>query len=155
MRYALHKTGTQLVRQGEAGESMFIVTEGLLNVMYTSPDTLEMTNVGSIQSGGFFGEMSLMTGEPRSATVVAATDTVVYEIAKDEVGEILASRPELAETISKVIAKRRVATEARLAANSESAAEEQASLAQQILGKIRFFFRGVLPPRESALEAAT
>jgi CRP-like cAMP-binding protein len=109
----------------------------------SEPGTSEK-RVGTIQPGGFFGEMSLMTGEPRSATVVAATDAFVYEVTKEDMGALLANRPEVAEVISLAIARRRLEVETIFAANGETATALEASLARQILTRVTQFFQGVL-----------
>ena len=65
-----------IVRQGEPGESMYLVCSGRVAVVL-EPDRRE---VATIEPGGYFGEMSLLTGEPRSATVVARGEAVVLEL---------------------------------------------------------------------------
>ena len=65
-----------IVRQGEPGQSMYVVSSGQV-VVLVGPDRRE---VATIEAGGYFGEMSLLTGEPRSATVVARGETVVLEL---------------------------------------------------------------------------
>jgi small-conductance mechanosensitive channel len=101
MKERLFKEGATVIRRGEEGSSMFILCEGLLNVMISlKPDQPE-TRVARLQAGMFFGEMSALTGEARSATIVAATDTFAFEITKDAIGELIQSRPEVAEVIGK------------------------------------------------------
>ena len=68
--------GEAIVRQGEPGDSMYVLCSGPVAVVL-EPDRQE---VATIRSGGYFGEMSLLTGEPRSATVVARGEAVVLEL---------------------------------------------------------------------------
>ena len=64
--------------------------------------------VATMGDGEFFGEMSLMTGETRAATVVAKTDVECYIVDKEAFQEIVHEKPELAGTISDILAKRQV-----------------------------------------------
>ena len=73
---AVYGSGETIVRQGEAGQSMFVVCSGAVRVVL-EPARQE---VARIERGGYFGEMSLLTGEPRSATVLAVGDVIVVEI---------------------------------------------------------------------------
>jgi CRP-like cAMP-binding protein len=100
--------------------------------------------VGHVRPGEFFGEMSLLTGEPRTATVVAATDTLTYEISKADMDSIFLTRPQLAESMSRVVAKRRLANDDAYArASAPEKAEHEATLARQIAEKIHRFFGAV------------
>jgi small-conductance mechanosensitive channel/CRP-like cAMP-binding protein len=73
---AVYGGGEPIVRQGEPGQSMFVVCSGAVSVVL-EPGRQE---IARIERGGYFGEMSLLTGEPRTATVVAAGDVSVAEI---------------------------------------------------------------------------
>src|SRR5829696_7756395 len=73
---ATYGSGETIVRQGEDGQSMFVVLSGAVKVV-VDPGRVQ---VARIERGGYFGEMSLLTGDPRTATVLAAGDTVVVEI---------------------------------------------------------------------------
>jgi small-conductance mechanosensitive channel/CRP-like cAMP-binding protein len=68
--------GEAIVRQGAPGDSMFIICSGQVAVLLEP----EQREIATIQQGGYFGEMSLLTGEPRTATVVSRGDAVVMEI---------------------------------------------------------------------------
>ncbi len=104
----------------------------------------ERIRVGQIEPGEFFGEMSLLTGEPRTASIVAGTDVVAHEITKDHMRTLLRKRPEVAETISKVVAHRRLLNTQTLAnATAEEKIEQTENLAQQIMSKMKSFFKGV------------
>jgi small-conductance mechanosensitive channel/CRP-like cAMP-binding protein len=101
-----------IIRQGDNGESMFILLRGTASVEATRDGVLK--RVAELRPGDCFGEMSLLTGEPRSATVSAKTDCEVLEIPKPAVAEVLRTNPELAERFSEVLVSRRQATEAEL-----------------------------------------
>ena len=146
MRQRRFNKGDRLIEQGAAGDSMFILSEGLLHayIRVSNNGTEHEVKVGQIVPGEFFGEMSLLTGEPRSATIVAATDVVAQEITKENMSRLLRKYPEVAETISHVVAERRVMnSEKTVLATPEERLEETESLAQQIMSKMKAFFRGV------------
>ncbi len=141
MKQVVYPSGSTLLTQGDEGESMFIVIEGLLYVLINFETGQAATRVGQIRAGEFLGEMSLLTGEPRTATINAATETLVYEITKDEVAALFERRPELMAEMSKVIAKRKLAnTEAYTRATSVEREEQHETLARQIMNRIRNFF---------------
>jgi len=94
-----------IIIQGEEGSSMFVLLEGLLNVSITTGEGGSL-KAGLISPGQIFGEMSLFTGEPRSATVTALTNSIVLEITKDAFKNILDKKPEFIEELGELIAER-------------------------------------------------
>lgn len=137
------EAGTDIVRQGDAGDSMYLVVEGLLEALVAVPDAGSLLAVGRLEPGAFFGEMSLLTGEKRSATVRAATASVVYEITKHPLDALFATRPVLAEHISRVVAERRLRTARRRAEGESGTHADEAdatSLASQLLQRMRALF---------------
>ena len=99
--------------------------------------------MAAIVPGSFFGEMSLLTGEPRLATLSAASDCIAYEITKDAMSALLSERPELAETLGAIVAARKLRNSAALA-DASTEEQEHTSVARAIVEKMRSFFRGVL-----------
>ncbi len=129
--------GEQIVRQGEEGSSLFVVDQGLLRV--SLDDGTRPMKVAQLLPRQFFGEMSLLTGEARSATVSAVTRSVVYEISHELISPILNTRPEIAKHLSFTLAHRK----AEMQKKAEQASEKQASqrsLADDIRFKISEFF---------------
>jgi small-conductance mechanosensitive channel len=102
--------GVPIVRAGDPGASLFVVVEGLLRVLRPSADGDER-QVDEMAPGTAFGEFSLLTGAPRSATVVPRGDAVVYEITKDDLEPILKRRQDLAERLSWILAQRQLGRE--------------------------------------------
>ncbi len=98
--------GETIIRQGEEGDSMFVLVEGLLGV-YVEKDGDEH-RVARITPGGFFGEMSLLTGERRAATIRASSDSVLYELPHEVMGDVMARNPELADLLAGAIESRRI-----------------------------------------------
>lgn len=135
---------TDIVSAGAEGESMYLLVEGLLHVYAPTDDGADLL-VAQLEPGHFFGEMSLLTGEPRSATVRAGTACVVYEVTKADLTVLLDDRPEIAEVITRAVAERKVASEQQKAKAANNGAEtevEAEGFAQQLLGKMKSFFGG-------------
>jgi small-conductance mechanosensitive channel/CRP-like cAMP-binding protein len=116
----LYAAGEIVVREGDPGESMFVVSRGTV-VITVGPDRRE---VAVTQAGGYFGEMSLLTGEPRSATVIARGDCTVLEITAGAFREFVQSRPAVIDQLAEsAAARRRELDRTRSAAAGVTAAE--------------------------------
>ena len=148
----LFPANTVIVEQGERGASMYIVAEGLLYVYMTQAETGTLRKVAELSPGQFFGEIALLTGEPRSTTVQAETEALVYELTKEDMELVLAKRPEIAERLTEIIAQHRLHDAAfmqQLPA-AQQAVEVQ-HFAAQLLDKMRRFF--TVFRREAAVSA--
>ena len=99
------KEGGVVVRQGDAGASLFFVAEGALDVRVADKNGAEIT-VDCLAAGDIFGEISLLTGEARHATIVALTSALLYEVRKDDLAPLLRRRPELGEALAAMMAER-------------------------------------------------
>lgn len=134
----LFAAGTESTEQDY---SMYVLVEGLLHVSMDIGNNDVMVRVGQIEPGQFFGEMSLLTGVPRSATISAATDALVYEITQKSMAELLQKRPELMSNLSEVMAARKLRNEN---ANNQQSRKEQedakASLADQLFSSMKNMF---------------
>jgi small-conductance mechanosensitive channel/CRP-like cAMP-binding protein len=129
--------GEPIIRQGEAGDSLFIIIQG--DVLVSLGQGTIHQSVTTLRAGDFFGEMSLITGEPRSATCAARTDVLCYVIDHDAFRTLLAQRPQVAEQLTAVLTTRQAALEKKggeLSARAAQAAEHRSRL----LAKIRSFF---------------
>lgn len=124
-----------VIKQNDDGDSMFIAVEGLLQVFVDTTDGGHIP-VGHISPGGFFGEMSLLTGEARSATVTADTDVILYEVKQEHLKELLEQRPSIVEELGTTIAKRRDVNLQKI----EEAEDKDHTFYKEILGKIKSFF---------------
>lgn len=132
--------GEAMTRQGAVAHWLYIMTRGEAEVSVAVDGNLSK-KVATLHTGDFFGEMGLMTGEPRLATVMALTDTECYRLDKRSFEEILKRRPEIAEHISHVLARRHVELEAVREGLNEEAKLSRMSHAQgDILRRIRDFF---------------
>ena len=127
--------GEPLVRQGEAGDAMYVLTRGAASVYVrdgAGSGTGRGRKVAEIVEGGVLGEMAVLCGEPRSATVVADVDVEAVVLRPADMRVLLERRPELAEEIAHVIEERRAA----LAAGPEDAGAASPSAVQAEAGRL-------------------
>ena len=101
----VYAPGEAIVRKGQEGNSMFVVKRGAVKVQL--PDGNGSRTINNLKANDFFGEMSLLTGQPRSATVVAEGETEVIQIRKDAIKPIFEDNPELMKTICEIVEQRR------------------------------------------------
>ena len=140
MQRRIYQRGDAVVRQGDPGNSLFVLREGLMVVSIDGGNGIS-TEVGQISPGHFFGEMSLLTGAPRSASVTPLVDCLIYEISSELLAPLMVARPSLAELLSNVLATRQMRNTPLLEAAQGGEEEQRASLAKQILAGVRSFFR--------------
>lgn len=132
-----------IIRENDTGSSVFVVEKGLLDVYIEQSDASNL-KVAQIGPGSLFGEMAFLTGEPRGATVRAASEVSVYEIGKHTLQPILDERPELIEEWGLLLATRQMEADRKSSAyQSEHALHATVvdSMATRIAGRIRAFFR--------------
>jgi small-conductance mechanosensitive channel/CRP-like cAMP-binding protein len=115
--------GDAIVRQGHPGDSMYVVGSGAA-VVVLEKDGATSREVATIEAGGYFGEMSLLTGAPRSATVIARGDTTVLEIGAGLFRRLAAASPYAVERIGVAAVARRAQLDAVRAANHNTAVAE-------------------------------
>jgi small-conductance mechanosensitive channel/CRP-like cAMP-binding protein len=131
--HAPFAAGDVMTRQGAVAHWLYLIVEGEANVLVDGPGG--QVQVSTLRSGDFFGEMGMLTGEARRATVVASTAVECYRLDKAGFAQVLRDRPELAHEVA-AIAERR---------NAESAARmQQAGVPQpahgDLLARILSFF---------------
>ncbi len=98
--------GTVIFRQGEAGDALYLIDEGAVRVLdapEATPDASELAQLGTGQS---FGEIALLTGAPRTATVVALCDSVLLKIAREPFVELLDCSPRLRQAVETLNSQR-------------------------------------------------
>jgi small-conductance mechanosensitive channel len=139
-RTELYEAGEIVVRQGDKGEELFLCLRGELAVLHTPDAEGPRREIARLRAGGIFGELSLMTGEPRTATVQAEEACELVVIGKPVFSEILSENPTFAELISGRLAARLAelqAVDRHLPEPVRSSVEEQKG---QLLRRVRQFF---------------
>jgi small-conductance mechanosensitive channel len=134
------RKGATIVHQGEAASTLFLVREGALEVRGTASTSDSDITINRLTAGDLFGEMSLLTGEPRSASVIALTDTVLYELDKDDIAPLLDRRPELGTALADLMLARQRAGHARLRAQDDAPILDLRSGSDGLFGRLRKFF---------------
>ena len=108
--------GETIVRQGDQGDSLYLIVSGTLDVFKADRNTpaaaMPGQQVTSLHSTDFFGEMALCTGEARTASVICRGECVLIEIKRKHLVPLLETHPEILETMGSVIASRREELEA-------------------------------------------
>ncbi len=133
--------GEALTRQGAPDDWLYIVYGGEADVRLHASGGEAFQSVARLKAGAFLGEMSLMTGEPRSATVVAMTDMGCYRLDRQDFRDILAHRPQIAEAISSVLARRKLELESAREGLAEEAGRQRLQKTQgDLLSRIRSIF---------------
>jgi CRP-like cAMP-binding protein len=133
-----YAAGETIIRQGDAGSEFFIIKTG--QVVVTVGEKNQPEELARMGPMRFFGEVSCMTGEPRSATVTATEDCEVYVIDRAAFQPILEDAPELAEQISEVLSARLAEIDTRLVRRLGVSGDGSPTRQRDLLQRIRSFF---------------
>ena len=141
LKFAPFVRGEAMTRQGSEAHWLYLIMRGQAEVRVTVDGSGSSERVATLKAGDFFGEMGLMTGEPRSATVVALSDVECYRLDRDTFQATIQSRPQIAQDISEILARRKV----ELEATKEGLSEEKKRLRihhhqRDLLRRIQNFF---------------
>ncbi len=136
---APYVAGDVISREGDVSDSLFILASGRVEILRDGLG--ERKRLAEQIAPNHFGEMGLLTGQARSATVIARDDVLCYRLEKRGFDAILKARPQIAEALSLVLAERQAANDATLQALDDVARGKRASgAASELLRKIRVFF---------------
>lgn len=139
MKYAPFARGEVMTRQGAPAHWLYLVEEGQALVKVS--DGVTEREVARIEAGSFFGEMSLLTGEPRAATVIALTDVECFRLDKAAFQRLVERRPEIMAELAALLAERHARLEViRQDLDAETAKAQQRSEAVDLLEKMKRFF---------------
>lgn len=134
----LYAPGETIVRQGDASTELFIIERGAVVVEHArSGVTLP---VARLSAGEFFGEMGLMTGEPRTATVRADTACELLVLGKESFQEAISTTPGLVEKMSDLLATRQAELES-VATESRRDSVPMADRSRRLFSQIKTFFK--------------
>src|SRR5438874_7809662 len=133
--------GEPVIQEGSPGDSMFVLLRGAAKVSISKNGST--IQVATLNAGDCFGEMSLLTGEPRSATVRADADCYVMEIGKPIMAEVLRGAHECLVQLSELLAQRKMENEGILkeAMRTDEHASKQRQYSATFLHRLRAFFQ--------------
>ena len=94
----MEKLAHLIITQGEAGDSMFVLTDGITKA-FVRDASGHHTQVREMEEGTFFGEISILTGQPRTATVTAATRCELLELDRKTLDSITETHPHVREVL--------------------------------------------------------
>ncbi len=129
--------GDTAMRRGEQGDSLFLLAEGVLEVRIAHPDGAEVA-VDRLHPGAVFGEMSLLTGQPRSATILALTDALAFRLTREAVEPVLRARPAVLEGLTAIMAARQARN--RVLPGATGRPVPAAPTREDILARLKSFF---------------
>lgn len=130
----VYAPGEPIVRKGKEGNSMFVILRGSVKIQI--PENSYQKTVGKLGANDFFGEMSLLTGEPRTASVIAEEETEVLQIKKEALKPIFEHNPDLVASICGLIEERREL----LVAQEQTDFEQSVHPSKGVMGSIKKFF---------------
>ena len=138
LQYAPFARGDIITKQGSVAHWLYLIMFGEAEVRF-EPEHSAPQLISTLRAGQFFGEMALLTGDTRSATVIAKTDVECYRLEGKAFQGLLLKRPEIAESMSRVISSRRPDLDK---VRDAFAAQRGAPQPEQVdlLGRIRRFF---------------
>lgn len=134
-RPAFFRAGTRLMSQGDFGGSMFVIAMGKVGVTFVDEDAREQA-VATLGPGDVVGEMSLFTGDRRTATVGAIENVDAIEITKWSLERVFAKAPDLVDKFAGVLAKRQAELNAVSRSHSAAAGENFARSARKVFAGI-------------------
>ena len=130
--------GDLIIRQGELTNSLYIIAKGVVSIQVRlqNGESLEVARYAVSQ---ILGEISLLTGEPRTANVLALSDCYLFEIKKEDIAPFIEAEPEIAERLSAILTERKLDTEMKRNRYEAKKLDRDAEYTQ-FLSKIQDFF---------------
>jgi CRP-like cAMP-binding protein len=105
--------GQAIVKQGDTGQSVYVIANGSVKVWTLVPSG-ERLDLAVLRANEFFGEMSFLTGNPRTATVETAEDAVILEVTEDKLRDLVTRRPRVLQVLEQYSASREKGTSAKM-----------------------------------------
>ncbi|HVF64713.1 MAG TPA: mechanosensitive ion channel family protein [Casimicrobiaceae bacterium] len=129
-----------IFRKGEAADSLYILARGRVRIMDDDAKG-HRTPLAELSAPAYFGEMGLMTGQPRRATIISDGDVLCYGLGKSTFDAIVKGRPAIVDALGQVLARRQAENDATLkAADDKARGRHAASGAGEIIRRIKQFF---------------
>ncbi len=104
------KKDAVIIKEGDDGDGFYIIEDGLVNVLANLPDEEENIKLSRLKNGDYFGEMSLITGAPRSATIVAETDVNLLKLLKDDFDTYILNNSAITISLTHKLSERLIAS---------------------------------------------
>ena len=141
LKYAPFAKGNIIAKQGTPEQHwLYIIINGEAEV-YIEAVTGEKRILNVLSKGSFFGEMSLMTGAPRAASVLAKTDVECYRLDKDAFEEVMLERPSIADEVAHILVERRAQLDSAMQnLDEESLHKEIHHQHSEVLATVKRFF---------------
>lgn len=148
LRELVFESNEIIFTKNSIGTDFYIIDQGTVTVHLDEEGIAPP--VATLGAGAFFGEMSILTGEPRSATLRAVAETRLLVLCKDSLGRALEENADLASVLSEAVIQRRLANQTRASGDeretraereSAKARQESREASSQLLDRIRRFFR--------------
>ena len=136
-----YRQGETLIEQGDSGDEMYILVEGVLQIYINAPDNKERIPVAKLIPSQYFGEMSLLVGDKRSATIVALSDVELYEINRETMSNLFKTHPDFIEKISEKIVEQKMINFQKITEYStREIAQEKRKFVKEFVSRIKLFF---------------
>ncbi|MGB7201604.1 MAG: mechanosensitive ion channel family protein [Pyrinomonadaceae bacterium] len=132
----IYAPGEPIVHRGQEGNSMYVIIKGAVKVQI--PENDYQKTISTLRENDFFGEMSLLTGEPRTASVIALKECEVLRIDKEGLKPIFEGNPTLVNAVSELVEERRELL--RIQAETQAIEEEASQTKKGVMTSIRGFF---------------
>ena len=141
LKYMQFAKGSVIARQGATGQHwLFIIINGEVEVFVDAANG-EKRSLNVLSKGSFFGEMSLMTGAPRIASVIARSDVECYRLDKEAFEEVLKERPGIADEVSHILVTRRAQLDSAVQnMDDETLRKEMHRRHSEVLETVKRFF---------------
>jgi len=150
----LYAGGDVIFHAGEKADSLYLLTRGEVRVV--GDDRGNRYELARLTAPSYFGEMGLLLGQPRIATVIADGEAMCYRLDRRGFDTVMQARPELAETLAKVLAKRQAENDATVKAlDADARARHASNRTSDLVRKIQqFFLLDPAHPRAAAKRTA-
>jgi CRP-like cAMP-binding protein len=140
LQYAPFARGDVITKQGNTAHWLYIVAYGQAEVVFEPAQGVPQV-IGSVGAGEIFGEMALLSGEQRSATVIAKTDVECYRLDRASFQELMAARPQIAEEVKRVVGVRQNDLDQARDAYARSGNGGQKPPPPTLVGRLQRFLR--------------
>jgi small-conductance mechanosensitive channel/CRP-like cAMP-binding protein len=133
--------GERIFEASQPADSLYLLAQGRVEIIRERAKGALPVKLATLEAPAYFGEMGLLLGQPRIATVAALDDALCYRLDKRGFDAILRSRPALAETLARILAERQAENDAKLQAlDAEARAEHAVGRTRELVRRIQQFF---------------